>query len=596
MKTKDYDESNIKVLSDKEHVNLRPHMYISSDRPTYQMLSEIVDNSLDEAMNNYADVIKVSIDYENNTFSVEDSGRGLPQGINKELGIPTPQVIYTKLNSGGKYDRDSYGYSSGLHGVGSSIVNFLSKEFYVETWRKDSLVRMNCQYGDVVSYETLKESKDTKSGTFVRCSPNTSHKLFFDRLSDYETDILDRLHLLKSLIPKVAIFYNEEEIVSKDFSEFIREPSSPLYENPISLEYKDLKIALNWSTDTNKYLSKCFCNSVYNPSGGDHEKGVYDAITDVFGSSDYALGVSFVISIMYPDVEFDSQVKSKAVSKEMRNYVKETVAWLLKKYFKQNTEHRDMLDELVKNKRKLIDKKNNKSNIKRNRRNTFLNNLGVSGFSDCTTRDRETAELYIVEGNSAAGSAIQARDVETQAILPIRGKIINAMTSDVASLFKNTEVATIMSSINAGTFDDVNVNNSRYGKIVIFSDADPDGHNIACLLISLFLTMTPQLVESGYLYLSLPPLYGTHVKGKFIPITDEETKEMYLSKGYEVQRYKGLGEMSPEQLRISCMNPDTRNMVQIQATPDCYDIVRKIMGGNSKYRKELLREVGVLVD
>lgn len=591
----DYTEDSIRVLDDITHVRTRPTMYLDSSRPTHQMFNEIFDNALDEAMNGYADTIHVDIKYKDNVCSISDNGRGIPQGINKDLNLPTPQVIYTKLNSGGKYDRDSYGFSGGLNGVGSVCVNALSSIFEVTTWRDKSLVNMYCNNGILKGYSQDKYNSED-SGTCVLFSPDTSHKFIFDRFEDYKLDIEDRLYLMKSLLPKVTFTYNGFDIKEKSFTSFLKEPLAPLFEEPIYFEYKDLRVAINWSTENNKYLTKCFCNSVYNPNGGDHEKGIYDAITEAFGSSDYSLGVSFVVSSLYPDVEYDTQVKLKAISKDMRNYIKETFSWLLKKYFKQNPDDKKKLDELISSKRRAIDKKNNKSTIKRNRRNSFLNNLGVSGFSDCTTKDREKAELYICEGNSAAGSAIQARNVETQAILPIRGKIINALNSDVASLFKNAEVSTIMSSINAGTFDDVDIRNSRYGKIIIFADADPDGHNIACLLLSLFCTMTPALVDNGFLYLALPPLYGTYVKKQFIPINDEETKNAYLKKGYEIQRYKGLGEMTPEQLRVSCMNPATRQVMQVKTTKDCYDIVKKIMGGSSKYRKELLREVGVLFD
>lgn len=592
---KTYNEDSIKVLDDRTHIRTRPTMYLDSSRPTYQMFNEIFDNALDEAMNGHSHRIQIDIDYENNIFCVTDDGRGIPQGLNKELNLPTPQVIYTKLNSGGKYDRDSYGFSGGLNGVGSVCVNALSKDFIVSTWREHSIVHMHCKLGDISNY-SMEEYEQEGSGTMVSCSPDIDHKFVFDRLSDYRHDIEDRIYLMKSLLPEVTFIYNKSEVEAKEFTSFIKEPLSPLYEKPLYLEYKDLKLAINWSTENNKYLTKCFCNSVYNPTGGDHEKGVYDAITDAFGVPDYSLGVSFVISILYPDVEYDTQVKLKAISKDMRSYVKETVSWLLKKYFKQNPDQKDQLDELIKSKRRDIDKKNNKSTIKRNRRSTFLNNLGVSGFSDCTTKDRENAELYICEGNSAAGSAIQARNVETQAILPIRGKIINALTSDVASLFKNAEVSTIMSSINAGTFEEVDIKKSRYGKVIIFADADEDGKNIACLILSLFATMMPELVDEGMLYLALPPLYGTYVKKHWVPIYDEDTKEEYLKKGYEIQRYKGLGEMNPEQLRIACMTPETRNILRIKSTPDCYEIIKNVMGGSSKYRKELLRDLGVLID
>ena len=597
MKTTNYNDDAIKVLSDRDHIRERPTMYISVDRPSLQMFNEILDNALDEALNGYADHISISVDYDNNIVSVGDNGRGLPQGINKDLGKPTIEVIYTKLNSGGKYGQSSYAISGGLNGVGSVVVNALSKYMTVETWRGKSGVHISFNAGCTSAMGQFTPVDVSPNGTKVEFQIDTDHKLFKeDRLSDYRKDIEDRLTLLKTLLPDLELIYNGVEIKAVSFDSFVSRSKEDLLDECITFNLKNLIFSFNWSEDTNKNRTRSYCNFIYNPNGGDHERGVWDAFYEYFDTKDSVLGMNLALSVMYPAVEYDSQAKLKASSKEMRTFVKDSILYELKKYFRANPEVKDKVLDLIKRKRKDIDKRNNKGSVKRDRKSTFLSSLGVSGFSDCTTKDRETAELYICEGNSAAGSAIQARSVETQAILPIRGKIINAINSDVASLFKNAEVSTIMSSINAGTFDDVDIKNSRYDKIIIMADADEDGKNITCLLTSLFLTMTPELVEHGYLYIAFPPLYGTYVKKEWVPIYDEETKNKYLNKGYEVQRYKGLGEMNPTQLRIACMNPDTRRIIQIRTTDDCYEIVRNIMGGSSKYRKELLREVGVLID
>ena len=599
MKTTAYNDDSIKVLSDRDHIRERPTMYISVDRPSLQMFNEILDNALDEALNGYANRIIVSVDYDKDIVSVEDNGRGLPQGMNKDLDKPTIEVIYTKLNSGGKYGQSSYAISGGLNGVGSVVVNALSKYMTVHTWREESRVQAEFSEGKTIRFNRIISNVDpaTPHGTYVEFQIDTDHKLFKeDRLSDYRKDIEDRLTLLKTLLPDLELVYNGKDVGSVSFDSFVFRSKEDLLDECITFNLKNLIFSFNWSEDTNKNRTRSYCNFIYNPNGGDHERGVWDAFYEYFDTKDSVLGMNLAISVMYPAVEYDSQAKLKASSKEMRTFVKESILSELKKYFKNNPEVKDRVLELIKRKRKDIDKRNNKGSVRRDRKSTFLSSLGVSGFSDCTTRDRETAELYICEGNSAAGSAIQARSVETQAILPIRGKIINAINSDVASLFKNAEVSTIMSSINAGTFDDVDIKNSRYDKIIIMADADEDGKNITCLLTSLFLTMTPELVEHGYLYIAFPPLYGTYVKKEWVPIYDEETKNKYLSRGYEVQRYKGLGEMNPTQLRIACMNPDTRRIIQIRTTEDCYEIVHNIMGGSSKYRKELLREVGVLID
>lgn len=593
--SKVYNEDSIKVLSDIAHIQQRPLMYISSERPSYQLLTEILDNAVDEAMNGYANKIEVEIDYTVPYFKVMDNGRGIPQGINKDTGKRTPEIIYTKLNSGGKYDTESYSVSSGLHGVGSVVVNALSSSFLVHTWRDHNLVHMSFEKGILTSYHDESCSNED-SGTRVLCYPDMSHKLIKeDPLIKYAEDILNRIRLLKTLLPEVTFIYNGENIEATDFSYFLPTIKDGLLENDIVFHNKSISLAFNWAKDNNRYVYKTYCNSLYNPQGGDHEKGVADAINEYFGTNDATLGFNFTISCMYPAVEYDSQAKLKAVSPNMRSYIKESVIDFLKKYMKENPLVKEEIINLIKFKRNEINKRNNKSNVRRDRKSTFLNTLGVSGFADCNTKDRETAELFIVEGNSAAGSAIQARDVNTQAVLPLRGKFVNAFTADAASLLKNAEVATIVSSIDAGIFDDVNIRKSRYNKVIIFTDADEDGKNIAVLLISFFLATMPELVESGMLYLALPPLYGTYEGKKFIPINDEETKSKYLKKGYQITRYKGLGEMNPEQLSIACMNPDTRSIIRVDESPECIEEVRKIMGSDTSYRRKILQDSGVLL-
>lgn len=593
---KAYNDDAIKVLSDIEHIRHRASMYISTDRPSYQMWSEIADNAIDEAMNGYADRVIFTLDYNNNYIAVTDNGRGLPQGINKELNKPTIFAIYQKLNAGGKYDQESYAYSGGLNGVGSTVVNALSKDLKVETWRGNDVVNVEFQYGQEVDYIKGKCDKmSTKNGTRVMYHIDTEHPLFTDKLSDYEKEIEDKISLLKTLMPHVDFIYNGKHIEITDFRKFLILSKEPLLEESILIQCKNLMVALNWSKDTNKSTQRTYCNSIYTPNGGDHEKAVYDAVVNYFNNTDATYGLNIAVSAMYPAVEYDSQAKTKAISKDMRNWINETVQSELNKYFKKNPEIKTQIIDLIKYKRNELNKRNNKSNVRRDRKSTFLNTLGVSGFADCNTKDRETAELFIVEGNSAAGSAIQARNVNTQAVLPLRGKFINAFTADAASLLKNAEVATIVSSIDVGIFDDVNIRKSRYNKVIIFTDADEDGKNIACLLISFFLATIPELVESGMLYLALPPLYGTYEGKKFIPINDEETKNKYLKKGYQITRYKGLGEMNPEQLSIACMNPDTRSIIRVDESPECIEEVRKIMGSDTTYRRKILQDEGILI-
>lgn len=594
--SKEYNDEAIKVLSDIEHVRTRASMYISTDRPSYQMWSEIADNAVDEALNGYADSILFNIDYDKSEIQVMDNGRGLPQGENKDLKKPTIYAIYQKLNAGGKYDQESYAMSGGLNGVGSTVVNALSKELHVVTWRGKDVVKVDFEYGEDRGFQKIKEKSNLNgnpSGTSVTYVIDTDHPLFQDSLQDYEKDIENKIQLLKTLMPHVHIYYNSNEVEAKDFREFLTLSKDPLLQESILIESKDYLVALNWSKDTNKSTQNSYCNSIFTPNGGDHVNGIYNALIDIFGS-DVTYGINLALSIKYPRVEFDSQAKTKAVSKEMKSYLTESFNQEFKTYLRKHPEIKEAITELIKFKRNELNKRNNKSSVKRDRKSTFLNSLGVQGFADCNTKDREEAELYLVEGNSAAGSAKQARDVDTQAVMPLRGKILNVLNSDMKAILNNREISTIYANLDTGIFEDFNIKKSRYGKVIIFTDADEDGKNIAALLITLFMTLSPELIEEGYLYLALPPLYGTYEGKEFIPINDEETKNEYLKKGYRITRYKGLGEMNPEQLRISCMAPETRKLIRIDKSPDCSKRVKEIMGSDTSHRRDLLKDTGIL--
>lgn len=592
--TSQYNDDSIKVLDDISHIRKRSSMYIDTSRPSYQMWTEIADNAVDEAMNGYADKIIFNIDYDKSYIAVADNGRGLPQGINKDLNKPTIFAIYQKLNAGGKYDQDSYIMSGGLNGVGSTVVNALSKKLTVESWRGPDMIYAEFEYGKEINYgKTTTKKLKNDTGTRVMYTIDTEHPLFTDKLSDYEQEIINKVHLLKTLMPNVTILYNGEEVKARDFREFLQLSNDPLLEESILIETKNYSVALNWSKDTNRTTQVSYCNSIFTPNGGDHVNGIHNAVIDIFGT-DSMYGINLALSVKYPKVEFDSQAKTKAISKDMKSYLTESFISEFKSYLRKNTDVRDKIAELIRHKRNELNKRNNKSNVKRDRKSTFLNTLGVSGFADCNTKNREEAELYIVEGNSAAGSAKQARNVETQAVMPLRGKVLNVLNSDVKSILNNREISTIYANLDTGIFEDFNIKKSRYNKVIIFTDADEDGKNIACLLIALFMTLSPELVEQGYLYLALPPLYGTYEGKKFIPINDEETKNEYLKKGYSITRYKGLGEMNPEQLKIACMDPTTRQIVRIDKSPECDKRVKEIMGSDTSHRRILLQEAGIL--
>lgn len=587
-----YDESSIKVLEDIEHVKLRPAMYINTDCPTLQMFEEIFSNAMDEAMNGHASMIAVNIDYENSRVFVEDNGRGIPQGLNKTLGQPTPVVIYTKLNSGGKYDTDSYDVSGGLHGVGSCVVNALSRELTVSTFRSNRRVDAKFVYGKNVSYEESLTSAPT-SGTRVDFIIDTDHQIFeSDSLSSHKQEIEMRLHLVSTLYPNLHVYYQGSRVEGGSLASFLPTDKYTL-EVPIEYNSKSIRVSMNWTESLRGGVYESYCNMIHTISGGDHVKGVEDALLKIFDEKTSLLGFNMIVSVMYPSVSYTGQSKDRAKSTELYNYVFREVSSYLRTYFKTHADELDRLKKLFADKKDLLDRRSHKKATKKDRRSSFLASLDSGGFADCTTRDRSKAELTLCEGLSAAGSLKQARDPSTQAVMPLRGKFINAYNADLKAILGNREASTIIQSLGTGILDETDISKSRYSKVIIFSDSDEDGKDIACQLIAFFAKIIPDILTSGMLYLAIPPLYGTTVKGQFIPIHTEEDKEEHLRKGHYVQRYKGLGEMMPSQLKVTSLDPDTRRLIQLKVDETSLSTVERIMGGSSANRKSLLIEMGV---
>lgn len=587
-----YDESSIKVLADIEHVRLRPAMYINTDCPSLQMFEEIFSNSMDEAMNDYADRIMVQVDYEKSHVIVEDNGRGIPQGLNKTLGKPTPVVIYTKLNSGGKYDTESYDVSGGLHGVGSCVVNALSKELKLRTFRDHSEVQATFEYGENVFYDSHYIS-DGYSGTRVEFSIDTTHPIFeSDHISDHKHEIEMRLHLVSTLYPNLQIYYQGTRVEGGNLASFLPQDKYVL-DVPIEYNSKSIRVSMNWTESLRGGSYESYCNMIHTISGGDHVKGVEDTLVKIFEEKTSLLGFNMIISVMHPSVSYTGQSKDRAKSTDLYNYVSREVSSYLRTYFKTHSDEFNKLKKLFADKKDLLDRRSHKKATKKDRRSSFLASLDSGGFADCTTRDRSKAELTLCEGLSAAGSLKQARDPDTQAVMPLRGKFINAYNADLKSILNNREASTIIQSLGTGILDETDLSKSRYSKVIIFSDSDEDGKDIACQLIAFFAKIIPEILTSGMLYLAIPPLYGTTVNGKFIPIHTEEDKEKHLKKGHYVQRYKGLGEMMPSQLKVTSLDPETRRLIQLKVDETSLNTVERIMGGSSANRKSLLIEMGV---
>lgn len=594
-----YEANDIIALEDIEHVRLRPSMYISTDHPSKQMFSEIFDNAMDEVLNDFANRVEIAINYEENSFTISDNGRGLPQGINDKTGKSAIELIYQSLNAGGKFDSHNYSVSSGLHGCGSCVVNALSKSLCVSTWRNYDGKIFNFVKGKMVKSGDFTLNSNTKSGTTVTVHIDTDLDLFKDDpLSKYKDEIEHSLKMIKTLIPNLTLIYNGEEIGVQNFSDFLPKNNNYLLEEPILLSYRGRKwkytLAVNWDTTSNRANYNSYANIVHTPVGGDHVTAVRNAFSNVYGNNDIEMGMNLIVSVTYPGIQYDSQAKIKAISKEMKMDMTEMVTGNINRYFKDNPEIKDNVFRLIKEKRDILSRRN-KAITKRDRKKEFLATLIGGGFVDCSTNDRSKAELYLCEGNSASGSLRQARDTIYHAVMPLRGKVINAYTSSVEQLLNNKEVQTIINALDCGIYEECDYTKCRYGRIIITTDADVDGGHICVLLISLFSKLFKPLVDHGMLYIALPPLYSiTKKDGTWVPFNDEETKNKYIKEGYEISRYKGLGECNPDQLYKTCMSNETRTLLKVTTSDNCYKELSLIMGGDSQYRKKLLIEQGVL--
>lgn len=594
--SKSYDESSIKVLDDIEHIRLRPAMYISTDTPSLQMFEEIFSNAMDEVINGYATCIEVSVDYDKSEVWVKDNGRGIPQGINEKTGKPTVSLIYTKLNSGGKYDTESYSVSGGLHGVGSCVVNALSSEMSVVTYRDRSAVSVGFKEGVETTYQQSAVSSKT-SGTKVHFKIDTDLDIFTDdHLRDHEEDIVRRLRLVSILYPKVEFFYQGLEVDVDGMSPGDLLPTDKskvdILSTPILIQDKDTYLVLNWTDSLRGGVYESYCNMIHTKSGGDHVRAVEEAVTKTFGDLPSLLGMNMFISELHPSVSYSGQSKDRAKSQDMYQSVYDKVYQYLRNYLK-DTEVKSKLISAFEEKSNKLASRSSRKVTKSDNKKAYLTSLESGGFADCTTKDRKQAELTLCEGLSAAGSLKQARNPLTQAVMPLRGKFINAYTSDMKAILANKEALTIISSIDAGILDEFDPKKSRYSKIIIFSDSDEDGKNIACQLIAFFAKIMPGVLTSGMLYLAIPPLYGTTLNGEFIPIHTEEDKEAHIRAGHYVQRYKGLGEMMPSQLKVTSLDPSTRRLIHIKVDETSLTTVERIMGGESSHRKSLLIEMGV---
>ena len=608
----EYSAKDIEVLDDLEAVRKRPGMYIGGVgvRGLHHLLWEVVDNSIDEALAGYCDTIKVSL-HEDGSASVEDNGRGIPTEMH-ELGKSALEIVMTKLHAGGKFSRKVYKVSGGLHGVGVSVVNALSEWLEVTVKRNGKVYFQRYERGKPVTDLMVIGETDTH-GTIVRFKPD--EEIFETTEFKYEI-VSQRLRELAYLnrglkiilederIGKVDVFHYEDGIVGlvKSLNKNRKVLHDPIYietkKNGVSVE-----VAIQF-TDSEVENLIAFANNINTSEGGSHVIGFRAGLTravneygrknikkfEPVSGADVREGLTAVVSVKVPEPQFEGQTKTKLTNSDVRTVVESAVYTGVLRWLEENPSQAEKLIGKF-----LLAKKAREAARKARelvkRRNELASTL-PGKLADCSSKDPNERELFIVEGESAGGSAKQARDRRFQAILPIRGKIINVEKAGMSKVLKNEEIKAIISAIGAGIGKEFDITKTRYRRVIIMTDADVDGAHIRTLLLTFFYRYMRPLIESGYLFIAQPPLYLVR-KGKktYYAYSDSELERLLERVGNaEVQRYKGLGEMNPEQLWETTMNPENRILIQVtlEDARRADELFRILMGEDVESRRNFI--------
>ncbi len=629
----EYGADQIQILEGLEAVRKRPGMYIgsTSGRGLHHLVYEIVDNSVDEALAGYCDTISVEIN-KDNSVTVTDNGRGIPVGINHKAGLPAVEVVFTILHAGGKFGGGGYKVSGGLHGVGASVVNALSNWLEVEIRTEGKIYKQRFEKGHVCySLKVIGECGMDETGTKVSFKPDET---IFQETIEFEFDILkQRLREMAFLTKGLHIILKdfrvegEEKPVERDFhyeggiKEFVtylNRSKTPLYENILYFEgsknnvYVEVAMQHNDSYTESTYT---FVNNINTPEGGTHLVGFRNAITKTF--NDYARGnkllkesepnltgediregLTAIVSVKIEDPQFEGQTKQKLGNSEARNAVDNIVSEQLTYFLEQNPS----VAKLICEKSILAQRARDAARKARDltRRKTALETASLPGkLADCSDKNPENCEIYIVEGDSAGGSAKTARSRATQAILPLRGKILNVEKARLDKIYGNAEIKAMITAFGTGIHDEFDISKLRYHKIIIMTDADVDGSHIATLLLTFLYRFMPELIKQGYVYLAQPPLFKLEKNKKVWYAYDDEELDKILSEvgrdqNNKIQRYKGLGEMDPEQLWETTMDPEKRILLRVTMNEEAESEIdltfTTLMGDKVEPRREFIEE------
>ena len=626
IKTTNYDENQIQVLEGLEAVRKRPGMYIGSTsiRGLHHLVYEIVDNSIDEALAGACNEITVIL-HKDGSCSVRDNGRGIPTAIHQKMGIPTPEVVFTVLHAGGKFGGDGYAISGGLHGVGASVVNALSEWFvYEDSYNGEKFTGSFSRGKQTEPFRSL--GKTEEHGLYVRFMPD--REVFDEVVFEYHT-LLNRLREQAFLNAGVKIIFiderGEEEVCNVlhyeggivSFVEHLNtiKHCEVINKNVIYIkgqkdEYTTAEIAIQYN-DTYNETIMTFANNIHTLEGGMHETGFKSALSkvlndyakklnylkgdDKLSGDDVREGICAVVSVKLKEAQFEGQTKTKLGNADIRTFVDNLVTPKLAEYMEENPAVcKTILDKSLAASR-AREAARRARDLARQRKGVLEGSSLPGKLWDCQEKRMDLTELYLVEGNSAGGSAKDGRNSKFQAILPLRGKVLNVEKSRLDKVYANQSLIPIIQAIGCGIGSDFDINKLRYGKIIIMADADVDGSHIQVLLLTFFYRHMPKLIEQGHIFLAQPPLFKVF-KGKQIryAFSDAE-RDMYIQelgvKGVEAERYKGLGEMDPEQLWETTMNPETRTLlrVSIQDAIHCDEVFSLLMGEKVEPRREFIQ-------